>query len=164
VAAAAEIAAGQRSARVSVATAGIGPGPWQVVARAEGRDGRVEHQVQVAAPGALEVVGQPRAYRGARSLRSPLAPVADFRLSRLERLRVEWPVVTTPESRTARLLDRTGQPLGQPLPFTELPAEARALAVDLPMGSLPEGEYLIELVATRGEATERRLLAFRVVR
>ena len=41
---------------------------------------------------------------------------------------------------TARLLDRTGKPLGQPLPFTPLPADARALAVDLPMGPLSEGD------------------------
>jgi hypothetical protein len=29
---------------------------------------------------------------------------------------------------------------------------------------LPEGDYVVELVASQGDATERRLLAFRVVR
>jgi hypothetical protein len=32
------------------------------------------------------------------------------------------------------------------------------------MGSLPEGDYVVELVATAEAESERRLLAFRVVR
>jgi hypothetical protein len=42
--------------------------------------------------------------------------------------------------------------------------DRQAIAVDLPMGSLPEGDYVIELVATRADQPERRLLPFRVVR
>jgi VWFA-related protein len=161
--AAAELAAGERSARVTLPTADIGTGPWQVVVQAAGRDGRMEQRTDVAAT-AARLVGQPLAFRGTSSLRSALRPLADARLSRLERLRVEWPVVGPAETHTARLLDRTGKPLGQPLPFTQLPADRQALAVDLPIGSLPEGDYVVELVASQGDATERRLLAFRVVR
>ncbi|MCC7044750.1 MAG: VWA domain-containing protein [Acidobacteria bacterium] len=161
--AAAELAAGERSARVTLPAADIGAGPWQVLVQAAGRDGRMEQRTEVAAA-AARLVGQPLAFRGTSSLRSALRPLADARLSRLERLRVEWPVLGQAETHTARLLDRTGKPLGQPLPFTQLPADRQALAVDLPIGSLPEGDYVVELVASQGEATERRLLAFRVVR
>jgi VWFA-related protein len=159
----AELAAGERSARVTLPGADIGTGPWQVVVQAAGRDGRLEQRTDVAAAPA-RLVGQPLAFRGTSSLRSPLRPLADARLSRLERLRVEWPILGQADTRTARLLDRTGKPLGQPLPFTQLPADRQALAVDLPIGSLPEGDYVVELVASQGDATERRLLAFRVVR
>ena len=98
------------------------------------------------------------------SPRVPLRPLADPRLTRGERLRVEWAVVAPADRRVARLLDRTGKPLGQPLPFAVLPPEKQAVAIDLPLASLTEGDYLVELVATRGEESERRLLPFRVVR
>ena len=73
-------------------------------------------------------------------------------------------MVAAADAHTARLLDRAGKPLGQALPFTPLSDGRTALAVDLPIGPLSEGDYVIELVATRGDISERRLLAFRVVR
>jgi hypothetical protein len=104
------------------------------------------------------------AWRGMPSPRVPLKPLADTRLTRAERLHVEWSVVAPADTRVARLLDRTGKPLGQPLPFAAMAPDRQAIAVDLPMGSLPEGDYVIELVATRADQSERRLLPFRVVR
>jgi VWFA-related protein len=157
------LGAGERNLLVRLPVADVGAGPWRVVVQAPGRDGRVEQQVEVAAL-AAKLVGEPLAYRATPSPRSPLRPMADVQLSRLERLRVEWPIVGQAEGHTARLLDRTGKPLGQPLPFTPLPTDARALAVDLSMGALSEGEYVVELVATRGAESERQLLAFRVIR
>lgn len=159
----AQLAAGERNARVALSAADAGGGPWRIVARATGRDGAIEERIEVAA-GAAQLVGPAVAYRALPSPRSPLRPLADARLSRLERLHVEWDVVTSADAHTARLLDRAGRPLGQPLPFTPLPDGRAALAVDLPIGPLSEGDYVIELVATRGEVSERRLLAFRVIR
>ena len=158
-----ELADGERGGRVTLPIADVGTGPWQVVVTAAGRDRRIEQRTPVAAD-ASHLVGQPLAFRATPSPRSPLRPLADARLSRLERLRVEWPILGEADAHTARLLDRTGRPLGQPLPFTPLPADRQALAIDIPMGALPEGDYVVELVATRGGESERRLLAFRVVR
>lgn len=157
-----ELAAGARSASVTVPVA-VGGGPWQIVVRVSGQDERIDQRVDVAARVA-RWVGAPIAWRGASSPRVPLRPLGDVRLTRLERLRVEWPVIASADSYVARLLDRRGQPLGQPLPFATLPPDRQALAVDLPMGSLSEGDYLIELVASQDGESERRLLAFRVVR
>ena len=157
------LAEGERSTRVALPAADLGAGPWQVVVRAAGRDGRLEQRVEIAAAGA-RLVGQPLAFRGAPSLRSPLRPMADGQISRLERLRVEWPVIGPVDDKSARLLDRAGQPLGGPLPFTQLPADRQALAVDIPMAALPAGDYVVELVATAAGESERRLLAFRVTR
>jgi VWFA-related protein len=159
----APLAAGDRSVLVKLPGTDIGAGPWHVVVRAPGRDGRIEQEITIASVVA-RFVGEPVAYRATPSPRSPLRPIAHAQLSRLERLRVEWPIISQADTHAARLLDRSGRPLGQPLPFTPLPDDAQALAVDLPMGPLSEGEYVVELVATRGVETERRLLAFRVVR
>ena len=145
----AQLAAGERNVRVNLPAAEVGSGPWRVTVQAAGRVGKVEQRTDIAAAVAAKLVGQPVAFRATPSPRSPLRPLADTRLSRLERLRVEWPVLGEADGHTARLLDRSGKPLGQPLPFTPLPADRQALAVDLPMGSLPEGDYVVELVATR---------------
>lgn len=161
--AAGEVAAGERGAIVTIPVSHTDADTWQVVVQAAAGDERVEQRVEVTAP-AARLVGAPLAWRAASSPRAPLRPLADVRLTRIERLRVEWPVIAPADSHVARLLDRTGKPLGQPLPFSSPAADAQSLTVDLPMGSLPEGDYVIELVATQGDQSERRLLAFRVVR
>lgn len=158
-----EMAAGERSVEALIQLPEAGAGTWQVVVQAAGRDERLLQRVDVAVD-VPRMVGPAMAWRGMPSPRVPLRPLADPRLTRGERLRVEWAVVAPADGRVARLLDRTGKPLGQPLPFAVLPPDRQALAIDLPLASLPEGDYLIELVATRGDESERRLLPFRVVR
>lgn len=157
------IAAGERGARVLVPMPDAARGPWRIRAKVIGATGPVEAQAEVASVTAA-LVGMPLAWRGTPSPRVPLKPLADARLTRAERLRVEWPIVGESDTRTARLLDRRGQPLGAALPFATLPPERRSVAVDLPLSSLTEGDYVVELVAAKGETRERRLFAFRVVR
>jgi hypothetical protein len=110
------------------------------------------------------LIGAPMAWRATPSPRSPLRPLADFQLTRGDRLHVEWPILQDAATRAARLLDRRGQPLGQPLPIGAAPDGRQAAAVDLPIASLPEGDFVLELSATSDGQTERRALAFRVVR
>ena len=159
----AEMAAGARGAVVTIPVPDSNTGVWQVVVQATANDGRLEQRIEIVAPPA-RLIGQPLAWRGAPSPRVPLRPLADPRLTRAERLRVTWPMIGSADSHVARLLDRTGGPLGQPLPFTNPAPDPGSLVVDLPMASLPEGDYVIELVATLAGESERRLLAFRVVR
>lgn len=159
----ATIASGERGARVSIAIPAESRGPWRVDASTAGPDGPVQARVDVPATSVI-AAGPPHAWRGTPSPRVPLKPMADFRLTRTERLRVEWPLVHAVDTQVARLLDRRGQPLGAPLAFVALPADRQALAVDLPISALSEGDYVVELQVTRAEVSERRLLAFRVVR
>jgi hypothetical protein len=156
------LAAGKRGVRVPIPDADPAKGPWHVVARTIGPDGPVEASTEVQRP-PMVLIGLASARRGTSSPRAPLEPLADLRLNRRERLRVEWPIIDDAATRTARLLDRKGQPLGAPLPFAPAP-EARVAAIDLPLASLPEGEFVVELEATRGDLAERRLFAFRVTR
>jgi hypothetical protein len=157
-----QIVAGARTAVATIPLTHTGTGPWQVVVQAAGRDERLEQRVEVPSLSA-RLVGPAVGWRGVSSPRVPLRPLTDARLSRAERLRVEWQVMAPGASAVARLLDRHGKPLGAPLPVTEA-TERRMLTLDLPMGSLPEGDYVVELVATAATESERRLLAFRVVR
>ncbi len=158
-----EIPAGARAAVATVPVGDVSAGTWQVVVQAAGRDERLERRIEIVAP-VVRLVGDALAWRAASSRRAPLRPLVDPRLTRVERLRVEWPLVAPVDSHVARLLDRGGSPLGQPLPSSVADATAPAIVVDVPMAPLPEGDYVIELVATRGDESERRLLAFRIVR
>jgi len=158
-----EMPAGARAAVATVPVGDASPGTWQVVVQAAGRDARLERRIEIVAPVA-RLVGDALAWRAASSPRAPLRPLVDPRLTRVERLRVEWPLVAAVDSHVTRLLDRAGKPLGQPLPSSAADTAAPAIVVDVPMAPLPEGDYVIELVATRGEESERRLLAFRIVR
>jgi VWFA-related protein len=159
----AELVAGESSARASLPDAALDKGPWRVTARLDAGSSPIEARAELPRTAAV-LVGLPAAWRGVPSPRVPAKPMADLRLTRSERLRVEWPILDDAATRTARLVDRKGQPLGGPLPFATLAPDRRVAAIDLPISALPEGDFLVELVATKGDVTERRLLAFRVVR
>jgi VWFA-related protein len=155
---------GARSTLVSVPIDRRHPGPWTTAVRAGGDGERAQDQTQMEVVSGV-LLGAPMAWRATPSPRSPLLPLADFQLTRRDRLHVEWPILQDAATRTARLLDRRGQPLGQPLPVSAAPDGRHAAAVDLPIASLPEGDFVLELAATSGAGqTERRVLAFRVVR
>lgn len=161
------IPAGERFATATIPLPpGATPDTWHVdlLVQATAGDRRLDQRIAIAAH-RHQLVGAPMAWRAASlSPRAPLVPLADPRLSRRERLRVEWPVVAPADRYEARLLDRTGKPLGQPLPVTPPGEASMSVTLDLPLGALPEGDYVIELAATRGDLTERQLLAMRVVR
>jgi hypothetical protein len=50
------------------------------------------------------------------------------------------------------------------LPSVARSADGKAAGLDLPMMSLPEGDFVIQLTATDNGTSEHRLLAFRVLR
>ena len=142
---------------------GLSTGPWRVTTRVSGAR-RLQDTVTASARPAI-LLGEPLVYRATPSPRSPLAPVADLLFSRTERLRVVWPVVDAPEELAARLLDREGRALGGPLPASRAVDGDRAVVVvDLVLGALSDGDYVVEMQSRRGTVSERRLQAFRVVR
>ncbi len=97
--------------------------------------------------------------------RSPLRPVADYKFSRTERLHAEWTLAKALDDRTARLLNRRGEPLAIPVTVTERPdGDRKVLAADVSLAPLADGDYVIEVSATAGSEKVQKLLAFRVVR
>jgi VWFA-related protein len=142
---------------------GISQGPWRVLARVTGARPIQDLLTVVSVPAAI--LGEPLVYRASPAPKAPTQAVADLLFSRAERLRVVWPVVDAPTTVTARLLDREGRALGESLPTERGTESDRAIvSVDLVLGALSDGDYLVEVQATRGAAVERKLQAFRVVR
>jgi VWFA-related protein len=115
-------------------------------------------------------MGTPVLYR-ARSVREyqqlkadpDAVPVASREFTRTDRLLIRVPSYgpgsATP-ALTARLLNRSGQSM------SELPATAAAKPgeqqIDVPLASLPPGEYLVEIKATGEGGEVKELVGFRV--
>jgi len=157
------IEAGTRGVQFPIVSQSV-TAPLHLVARAKsagsGFDGRGE---VVVATGTL--VRAPILYRATPSPRSPLRPVADFLFRRNERLHVEWPVIGALDQRLVRILDRRGLPLPLNATLTEREVDgAPAIAVDLNLAPLAEGDYVLDLEIGRGSTKEHALVAFRVVR
>ena len=91
-------------------------------------------------------------------------PTANREFSRTERLLIRTDAYTPggiAPAVTARLLNRTGQRM------SDLPVTATAggpVELELPLASLPVGDYLIELNAKSESGTAQELVAFRVGR
>jgi VWFA-related protein len=170
VSAAGVIDAGARGALLHVPFDSPANGPWRISVHVSGQDGLLDNRLDVSAT-TDTLLGAPIGFRGTSSARVALRVVADFQFRRTERLRVEWPMLKALDQRTARVLDRRGQPLALGATVTERAASApdtpdgrNIVAVDLNLAPLSEGDYLIELVAGAGPEIERSLLAFRVVK
>lgn len=158
----AKIDVGARAALVRVAV--TGSGPWRIRTRVtDGIDGPVDDRQEVSAdPGKL--LGPPVVYRATPAPASPLRPVADFQYRRTERVHVEWPVLAPIERREARLLGRNGQPLAVPVTVSDRETNGRSvLAADVNLAPLSAGDYVIDLTIGRGEMTEKKLVAIRVL-
>jgi len=86
-------------------------------------------------------------------------PADVMRLTRTDRLRVEWPVTGQLDQRVARVLDRTGKPMAFDLPASE---QGGKIAIELSLAPFARGDYSIELTIGSGTITERSLLPFRI--
>jgi VWFA-related protein len=157
------IAPGARAALVTVPTTAEA-NPYRVTVRVTGVDGALESRLDVDTYDG-HLLGAPLGYRALPSPRAPIRPVADFQYRRTERVHIEWPALVPLESRSVRVLDRLGQPLTVGATVDEKVIAGRpGVSVDLILAPMAEGDYVIELVAGAGGATERDLVAFRVVR
>jgi VWFA-related protein len=111
-------------------------------------------------------LGLPKVYRGMVSARVAVQPAAEMRFNRNERIHLEVPIDDVRAAqRSARVLDRRGQPLPVPAAVGVQSTDGRAtMSVDVLAGGLAAGDYLIEVTGGAGAEVQRRLFAFRVVR
>jgi hypothetical protein len=138
-----------------------GSGPWQVTITVGTGPDRLQEQLSVA-PTAGILLGDAMLSRARPVARAPLRPAATFQFSRSERAHVEWPLLAPIDRREARLLDSRGQPLNVPIAVSEVTTPTTAIAADLNLGSLANGDYVIEMRASAGETTVVRHAAIRV--
>jgi hypothetical protein len=112
--------------------------------------------VAVAA-GPAAVIGEPSAYRVTRAEGAQKVSLLEF--VRTDRIRVQWPLLTSLDRREARLLDSAGKPLPVDIPVAEDSAGKNA-TVEFALAPLSRGVYAIELTAGSGGKTEQRRLTF----
>jgi VWFA-related protein len=132
--------------------------PSRVEVRLKGSGAPADDRVLLP-PSSGTLVGDAVAYRAGSRI-AP-RPVAGFEFARNERIRVEWPVLSTLDRREVRLLDKTGKPLPVDLPVAEDPA-THAVVVEMSLSGLGRGDYLVELTAGAASVIEKRLLAIRI--
>lgn len=156
------IDAGFRSVKLTTPV-GFGAGPWRAFVHATGRDDSHDDRFQIA-PSTGTLLGDPLYFRGTSAAQASLRPVADLEFSRIERLHIEFPIVSALDQHTARLLDRRGQPLPIEVTLTERQApNGSVLATDLNLAPLAAGDYIIDLNVGHGKDAEHKLIAFRVI-
>jgi VWFA-related protein len=109
---------------------------------------------------------EPLLFRRGPSTGNRVHPAADFRFSRTERLRLEFPIAAGTTPGAARFLDRNGQPLQLPVQVTERTDESgqRWLTADAVLAPLGPGDYVVEVTSTQGTTEQRVLTAVRVTR
>jgi hypothetical protein len=92
-------------------------------------------------------------------------PVALREFRRTDRLVIRTDAYApgnAPVTMTSRLLNRQGQKMVD-LPVTAPSAPGQSFVIDLPLASLAQGEYLLEIVAaSEGQAPATELIAFRL--
>jgi VWFA-related protein len=159
---------GERTFLTSLAVpAGVSSGELTVrakLAAAEGSSLPLSDAVRLAvSPSGAE----PLIYRRGVTTGNRLAPTADFRFSRTERVRIEIPAASDVKPGAGRVLDRAGQPLQVPVTVGERLDEAsgqRWITGDVTLAPLSGGDYVVEVVMQGPAAEQRVLTAIRVVR
>jgi VWFA-related protein len=153
---------GTRSALIRVVLPAVTVRPWHVTVRVPDTDGALTERFDASPEDAgSALAGGPVLYRSDAGGRTTPMPVADFQFRRADRLRIRWPIRQPVEERSARILDRRGNPLAVP---ASVAVTDDVVNVEITLASLSEGDYLVELLLARDGRSERKLIAFRVVR
>jgi VWFA-related protein len=159
---------GERAFLTSVKLpAGTKPGEADVQARVTPADG-----VSMPASDAIRIsvaaeIASPVMYRRGPATGNRQLPAADPRFSRSDRVHLELPAGDGVKAGAARLLDRTGQPLGVPVTTGERVDDATAarwITADVVLAPLAPGDYAIEVGTTNGPTESRVVCGIRVVR
>lgn len=134
-------------------------GPWDAMLRVVG-DGQPSQTASVTVQRSSgKLIGDATGYRAAALASATWRPVAIFQFRRTERLRLEFPILKPLDSQTARLLDRKGQPLEVPVSIN---ATGALLVADVNLAPLSIGDYVVEVIAKAGDASEQRLTGIHV--
>jgi hypothetical protein len=135
-----------------------------VLAGLRSADDRTFNVTRYLRADAAPILGMPAVFRATSSPRSPLAPVTAPAFMRHERVHIEWPVAQALTERSARLLGRNGSPLAVAVTVTErVGPGGPVLAVDLLVGALGYGDYVVEVQVASASGSRTTMVPFRVV-
>lgn len=160
-----DLAAGLRTFNVRVPdTGGLAPGDYAVRIRVKPKqDGGlpIMDTSRVTVPGQPSRVGEAVLWRRGPTTGPRYAMTADPRFQRSERVRLEH-ATTGAGAASARMLDRSGNPINVPVQVTERQddsGEFRWLVADAALAPLAPGDYAIELTLDDAKV----VTAFKVV-
>ncbi|HEY7499339.1 MAG TPA: VWA domain-containing protein [Vicinamibacterales bacterium] len=135
---------------------------------------RLESDSAVSAPltGAVRLelepfVPQPMLFRRGVTTGNRLAPAADMRFSRTERVKIEIPIGAVEGAPVGgRVLDRGGLPTQVPVVMSERTDDTRQhwIVADVNLAALSPADYAVEVKLTREKQEIRVLTPIRVVR
>ncbi len=147
----------------------LAAGRYRVRVEALAEDGRAPVVVSIIAdvPGSGGLLGSAllMSRRGPATARAFVA-TADARFRRTERLRAEVALIDRAAVVSGRLLNRQGQPMRVPVTTSERPGrdgQLPAVVAEVTLAPLAAGEYVLEVTAVKGDRTERRDYAIRLV-
>jgi VWFA-related protein len=112
-------------------------------------------------------LGQPMLFRRGPTSGNRLVPAGSFQFSRTERAHLEFPAAADVKPGTARLLDKSGEPLSIPVTTserTDAQTGQRWLTADVTLAALGAGDYVIEFTTGDATAQKKVLTAIRVTR
>jgi VWFA-related protein len=125
----------------------------------------LNQSVQVPAPTALVGSGV-LAWRRGPGTGPGFVPTANARFRRVERLRLDVPLVAEGTTVTGTVLNRNGQAMTLPVTVSERLDESpprRSAVAEVALAPLAQGEYVVELTATGGGRTDTVVYGFRIV-
>jgi VWFA-related protein len=159
---------GERTFVTSVPISGGVTGEISIKARITPAGGGLPYtdMLRMTAPSPSEP-GQPLFFKRGLTTGNRWVPVGDLRLSRTERVRLEWPVGADIRPGAGRVLDRAGQPLQVPVTVTERIDDAthqRWITAELALAPLSNADYAVEMELVGGQTTQKVVAAIRVVR
>ena len=112
-------------------------------------------------------LGQPMLFRRGPTTGNRLVPAGSFQFSRTERLHLEFPAGAGAKPGTARLLDKSGEPLSIPVTTgerTDAQTGQRWLTADVTLAALAAGDYAVEFTTGDRAAQKKVMTAIRVTR
>ncbi len=151
-----------RGARLAVP---IAPGQTarRVAVRVQSTSGDLSDFVEVR-PAATPLFAAPEVSRAGSLPSMPFEPAAELQFQRTERVRVEWPIAAALDERAVRVVNAAGEDRPVDLAVVEVGDNRQVLRADFRLLSLAPADYVLEVSGRAGETSDRRLLAFRVLR
>jgi VWFA-related protein len=162
------LAAGDRSFVVPVKlSTAVSSGDLDVRASLTASDPSAEPFTDILRLDLATSLGQPMLFRRGPITGNRVVPAGSFQFSRTERAHLEFAAGADTKPGTARLLDKSGEPLSIPVTTgerTDAQTGQRWLTADVTLAALGAGDYVIEFTTGDAAAQKKVMTAIRVTR
>jgi VWFA-related protein len=162
------ITAGNRAFSVPVKlSAPVASGDLNVRATIAPADPGAESFTDILRLDLASSLGQPMLFRRGPATGNRVVPAGSFQFSRTERAHLEFAATPDAKAGTARMLDKSGEPLAVPVTTgerTDAQTGQRWLTADVTLAALGAGDYVIEFTTGDAASQKKVMTAIRVTR